>query len=303
MVIENQIENQSRKQSIIEPMIVCDPEIRQNKEITELLIEKSNTTIHDQCDVEEELADVLRVRDDSDDAESVLSNLSESRPKPTTKVLKTRKQLIFRIKQTCEHLQILPEDVRKMRLHRKRKNSLERILKEKIGLLVTTKAEEHAGIPQGKPERIEFCVKILYKFDLSCMLIVEKAVSWLNTGYEIKDLARTIDSDPDCRQELQSALRDFISESEYCDVIQEYASPGVRILLAHMYPLVNCLKKVGNVPTEPLPAEVKNAVMSGAIRNIIRPPMRGNASILRPMVKNVRNGLASSNTSLPYFAS
>jgi hypothetical protein len=272
----------SRKQSIDEPTIVVDPIIHENNVHEESLIQKSTESVEDNS-VEEELADVLRVQDSSD-AESVLSNLSEKSRSPP-KILKTRKQLILRIKQTCEHLKIPEEDVRKMRLHRKRKNSLERILKEKIGLLVTTQAEKQAGIPQGKPERIEFCVRILYKFDLSCMLIVEKAVSWLNTGYEMKDLARTIDSDPDCRQELQSALRDFISESEYCDVIQEYASPGVRILLAHMYPLVNCLKKVDKNPSQQLPPEIQNAVMSGAIRGVIRPPRCGKASILRPTVR------------------
>ena len=90
--------------------------------------------------VEKEIGDVLRVSssDDASECESVLSNAGK--PQKKAKLIKTRKQLIERIKDTCKHLGEAEEDIRALRLHRKRKNSLDALLKEKVAQMITRRA-------------------------------------------------------------------------------------------------------------------------------------------------------------------
>ena len=93
-------------------------------------LEKNNV---DQS-AEKELAACLKVNSDSE------SSCSEPSPKkPVSKTLKTRGDLIRKIKQTSEVLGN-QEEVKSMRLHRRRKNSLDGILQEQVARCVQRQA-------------------------------------------------------------------------------------------------------------------------------------------------------------------
>ncbi len=70
--------------------------------------------------------------------------------------------------------------------------------------MITRRAEKEMGIPQEGDKRLDFCVRVLFRFDLSCMLLAEKAFAWFDTGMSIDGLARTTDQDPMIRDEINS---------------------------------------------------------------------------------------------------
>ena len=76
-------------------------------------------------------------------------------------------------------------EVKSMRLHRRRRASLDAILKEQIAKCVTQEAEKRMGIPPAEDQegRMTYAVECLYSFDLCCCKLVEKCVSpWQKTG-------------------------------------------------------------------------------------------------------------------------
>jgi hypothetical protein len=219
---------------------------------------------------EKELAACLKVHDSGSDSDvSVVSTRSKSKFIPKT--LKTRADLIKKIKQTSEHLgnQI---EVKSMRLHRRRRNSLQDILKEQVARVVQTQAEKQLGIPQEHDKRLEYAVSCLYKFDICVMKIAERVVDYCNFGMTIDGLAKTIDSDKDIKCEMKEALKDFIEEGEY-DWVKEAASPTTRLLLCHLYPLMSVLRRSEEIQkTKEIFPGMMPGLATAKIRSVIRPP-------------------------------
>ena len=217
---------------------------------------------------EKELANCLKVQSDSDSE----SEADEKKPF-VPKQLKTRADLIRKIKQSAE---VLGNDaeVKSMRLHRRRRNSLDGILREQVARVVQTEAEKNLGIPQEEDKRREYAIQCLYKFDICAMKIVEKVVEYCNMGVTVDGLAQTIDTDSCMKEELKSALGDFIDEGDY-DWIKTAASPTTRILLVHLYPLMSCLRKTEPVRKPPaIFPRMKQELATAGLRSVFRPPQK-----------------------------
>ena len=138
---------------------------------------QSNPSANSEDDIkaEKELANCLQVPEMSD-SESEVSEITEN-VKRVPKTLKTRSDLIRKIKESSEVLGN-QDEIKKMCIHRRRKNSLAEILKEQIGRCVQKSAEKQMGIPEGEDKRLDYAVNCLYKFDLCVMTLVEKVVDW-----------------------------------------------------------------------------------------------------------------------------
>ncbi len=216
--------------------------------------------------VEDELAECLKV---DSGCESDISTLSEKKHVPKT--LKTRKAIIRKIQETAVHLGNELE-IKGKRIHRMRKNSLDHLLKEQVARLVQRSAENQLGIPQEEDKRLEYAVQCLYKFDICVLKLTEKCVNWANFGLTVDGLASAIDTDSQMKDEVKSALRDFIVESDL-DWVKEAASPTTRLLLCHLYPLCSVLRKSEPVQSrrEIFPG-MNTAVGVSKLRSVFRPP-------------------------------
>ena len=118
------------------------PEIKSDTEnqVEKQEISQGQSEVDPDRSAEKELAACLKVHESGSDSDaSVVSTRSKSKFIPKT--LKTRADLIKKIKQTAEHLGNEAE-VKSMRLHRRRRNSLQDILKEQVARVVQTQAEK-----------------------------------------------------------------------------------------------------------------------------------------------------------------
>jgi hypothetical protein len=263
-------------------------------EINPLIEDQSrNQDLDKKSIAETELAKCLKVDDSGSDCESVLStksvksNVSEKKFVPKT--LKTRNDLIRKIQESSSLLGN-QEEIKGMRLHRRRKNSLESILKEQIAKCVQKSAEQHLGIPQNEDKRLEYAVKCLYKFDICVLKLVERVVNYCDFGVTVDDLAMTVDSDQNIKQEMHDALRDFIVEGEY-SWVKEAASPTTRLLLCHLYPLMSVLRK--KEPTKKVPDIIPNQrteLFKAKVKSVIRPPQKNSEPTIarRPLPPGIK---------------
>ena len=188
--------------------------------------------------------------------------------------MKTRAALIAKIQEMSE-ISGNQAEVKKMRLHRRRRNSLDGILREQFAKAVTNEAEKRLGIPPEEDHegRMTYAVNALYRFDLCCCKLIERAVDYCDLGATCEGLSATIDGDPRIRSEIKKSLRDWLIENDNMAWIETCASPSTRLLLCHLFPLVSVLraKEADHKKTE-ISSELKMGLATATIRNVVDPP-------------------------------
>ena len=173
--------------------------------------DEKNQTIDSQINgAENEIAQCLKV-DSTDSDSSNDDRVSVEKKRFVPKTLKTRADLIRKIKQSSEALGN-QDEVKAMRLHRRRRNSLDGILREQVAKVVQKHAEKAIGIPQDSDKRLAYAVDMCYRLDLCFLKIIERVVDYCNVGVTVSGLAETIDQDANLKGELKDALKDFIEE-------------------------------------------------------------------------------------------
>ena len=270
---------------LTEPQLAVAAPVTTHTSLTPEIVESLN------IDAENEISKVLAVPDldqpeinektqknviiDSD-VESEPEVRQKKQPKFVPGGVKTRADLIRKIQEISE-VNGNQAEVKKMRLHRRRRNSLDLILKEQFAKAVTSEAEKRMGIPpqEDTDGRLSYAVNALYRFDLCCCKLVEKAVEYLDMGATCEGLSATIDGDPRIRSEIKKSFRDWLIENNNMEWIETAASPSTRILLCHLYPLISVLraKPTGHKNTEISP-EVQLGIATATLRNAVDPPRR-----------------------------
>ena len=245
------------------------------EEKSQALIENPQTP--DTC--EQEMAEILCVTDKTPDINQ------EIEPKSPEKTInqenqpfvpggiKTRADLIIKIQESANVVGNHSE-VKSLQLHRRRKNSLESILREQVARAVEAQSEKDLGIPEDTEGRLNYAIDMLYSFDLCLCKALEKACEFVQASpVEITGFAKTIDSDPRIKHEIKQSFKDWISESEGMrGWVESCASPSTRLLLCHLYPLMAVARKKGQKLQEDLPVNLKLAAARAKLRATLDPP-------------------------------
>ena len=261
---------------------------------------------------EEEIADLLKVDDfEEEKQDPVLQNQEVDKeykenqenqgldekinPKKHKQGIKTRADLIAKIQESSEFLHNEAE-IKQLRLHRRRRNSLEKILRSQVDRAVLSQAEREIGIPEEHEARVSYAVDMLYNFDLMICKAIEKGCELVNIiPIEIKNLSETIDGDPRIKGEIKKGFSDWIKESPGMQGwVDQMASPSTRILLCHLYPLMHCLKLKERKNTKELSSNLKMKIAAAKMRGIIDPPRsvllkRDISKLRRPLPKILEN--------------
>ena len=255
-----------------EPEVAVSPPPTIHESLTPEIIDNIN------IDTENEISKVLQVPEfeEINDEKEQINEVKKKHAKFVPGGVKTRADLIRKIQETAE-IAGNEAEVKAMRLHRRRRNSLDNILKEQFTKCVTQEAEKRMGIPPAEDHegRISYAVDMLYNFDLCVCKLVEKAVDYLDIGATCEGLAATIDGDPRIRTELKKSFHSWLLENDGLKWAESYATPGTKILLCHLYPLISVLRaKTANHKKQEIPAEVTQALATATLRNVIDPPRR-----------------------------
>ena len=237
---------------------------------------------------EAEIADVLCVVDKKIDVNHDINQEIKQPAPPKQKVeqyvpggIKTRADLIRKIQESCNVVGNHAE-VKSMQLHRRRKGSLECILREQVAKAVETTAERDLGIPADKDGRLEYAIDMLYNFDICVCKALEKALEFVEMSpVEITGFAECVDNDPRIQKEIKQSFRDWIEESEGMQSwVEQCASPSTRLLLCHLYPLMHCARRKGKKTiTREIPTKLKFAAASAKLRAVVDPPVSSEEKI------------------------
>ena len=256
----------------VEPSINVAAPADQHESLTEDIVNELNV------DAELEISKVLQVDEKSEiNGEVNKSTVPEKEIKPTKFVpgaVKTRAALIQKIQETAEIVGN-EADVKSMRLHRRRRNSLDTILKEQITKCVHQEAEKRMGIPPADDTegRLAYAVEMLYNFDLCCCKLVERIVDYCDLGATCEGFSETIDKDPRIRSEIKRSFADWIKENDNMQWLETAASPSTRLLLCHLYPLMSVLRaKTDTHKKQEIPPEVKMGLLGAKLRSAVDPP-------------------------------
>ena len=242
---------QTPEQELCEILKVDEPEINQSEEADE------------------------KINVDQPEIKPVDSEIKEKQSPKKPKGVKTRADLIEKIKESSEVVGNQVE-IKGMRLHRRRRNSLENILREQVQMAVEQHAEKTCGIPQENDQRLSYAVDMLYNFDMLVCKGLEKACEFTNLiPVEVTGLSETIDNDPRIRNEVKRGFEDWIKESPGLQGwVDQAASPSTRILLCHLYPLMACMKlKDKNKKARPIPMNLKMHAGIAKMRSVVDPPV------------------------------
>ena len=84
---------------------------------------------------------------------------------------------------------------------------------------------------------------MLYRFDLTCCALAEKAVDWTQGyhGLTAEGFAESIDRNENLRDEIQEAWRLILQEEENRWVL-DYCGPGSRLAMPHLYALTHVIR-------------------------------------------------------------
>jgi citrate lyase gamma subunit len=240
-----------------------------------MIEEKSEFIENQSC--EEEIAEVLCVVDKPVDISQQIKPPSPQKQKIEAFVpggIKTRGDLIRKIKESCNVVGNHAE-IKSMQLHRRRKGSLECILREQVAQAVEKSAERDLGIPEDQNGRLEYAIDMLYNFDICVCKALEKALDFVEMSpVEITGFAECVDQDPRIQKEIKQSFRDWINESEGMrDWVSSCASPSTRLICVHLYPLMHCAKKKGTRTIKrEIPVGLQFAAAGAKLRAVIDPP-------------------------------
>ena len=194
-------------------------------------------------------------------------------PVGTSNVLKTRKQLIQKIKEVCEHR---GTDAKSLNLARRRKNSLQEILKTQFAEAAEQAVPEHdvhgdlQGIlPEGMEAREKFALDMAYRLDLTLCKVLEKGVEWSDGyhGLTAHGFASGIEENETLSNEIRNCWQEILNEEDN-QWLLEYCSATSRLVLCHVYGLLNSLRKKEGTPKndKPRPVPKFNRLPSVPIR-------------------------------------
>ena len=191
-------------------------------------------------------------------------------PKPTgdSAVLKTRKDLIDQIKKVAGSR---GEDVKKLNLGRRRKNSLQGILKEQLQEAVRSEMEPDIApeVAQlGLDNNQEFVVNMCFRFDLTMCKLLERGIDGTSGwhGLTCDGFSESIEENECLSSEIRSCWAEIISEPENAWIV-ESCSASMRLFLAHCYPLCGTLraKKARTLERKPFRAHHTNVQKTNPI--------------------------------------
>jgi hypothetical protein len=164
-------------------------------------------------------------------------------------VLKTRKQLIEKITEICERRQ---ENPKLLNLKRRRKRSLENILKVQFAEAAQKEMDEshnvhpelEKALPPGMEARVKFGVDMAFRLDLTICALLEKGVAWTDSwhGMCANGFAQSIEQNETLSSEIKACWEEILNEPEN-DWILESCTTTMRLFLCHMYGLMNVLKQ------------------------------------------------------------
>ena len=164
-----------------------------------------------------------------------------------SKVLKTRKQLIEKITEICEHRN---ENVKLLNLKRRRKRSLENILQTQLAEAAQKEMEPEVHpelekvLPQGMQAKMKFGIDMAFRLDLTLCAILEKGVSFTDAwhGLTADGYARSIEQNETLSSEIKTCWEEILSEPEN-EWILDSCTASMRLFMCHAYGLMNVLKK------------------------------------------------------------
>ena len=204
----------------------------------------------------------------------------EKKPK-VTKALKTRKDLQNQIRMVCESR---GEDPKKHNLGRRRKNSLENILKAQLA----EAAEEQINqVPEEAKEQVrglsgnmKFAVGMAYRLDLTLCKVAESLVSATDKyhGMTVGGFCETIEGSPNMQSEIKECWEEILSDPENAHLL-EYCSPAARLMLIHSYAIAACIRSKEakrDVPRHATPRpEIVQTFQPQPVRPVVTPRPTG----------------------------
>ena len=182
-----------------------------------------------------------------------------SAPEPAVSpTLKTRKQLIAKIREVCAHRGIDPKP---MNLGRRRKNSLQDIIQTQFAEAAETVVGDEE-IPEGfegAPKNMAYAVQMLYRMDLTLCRLLEGSVDWTSGyhGMTASGFTQGIETNDRLSDEIKSCWQELLEDPEN-EWIAEYCTAGSRLVLAHVYGLMSVLRSK-NSAVQHAPPEMPQA--------------------------------------------
>ena len=209
-------------------------------------------------DAEDEIGTVLQQRSRTPSVVSNVSTLSVESQLPfpenvqhteeykpfESKHLKTRKDLIFSIKEVCRRTGKSPEFVKKMKLERMRKKSLQNCLGELVNTAVENEIHKEIGIPSKddvKGRRL-FATDMLFKMDKTLCVLAEKFVDSTSENWHGMSITGYAEAISENEKEIKDCFLEFVSQPENSFIL-EYTSAGTRLFMYHMFPLAQTLRR------------------------------------------------------------
>jgi hypothetical protein len=175
------------------------------------------------------------------EAGDILSAPVQEEPMGTSKVLKTRADLINKINEISDRR---GDDIKHLNLKRRRKKSLENILASKFAEAHTVHPELQKALPEGTEARTQFALDMLFRLDLTLCALMEKGVSATDGfhGLTCEGFARSIEENPTLTSEIKACWLEILSEPDN-EWILESCTTSARLFLCHCYGLMNVLRQ------------------------------------------------------------
>jgi hypothetical protein len=109
-------------------------------------------------------------------------------------------------------------------------------------------------LPEGMEAREKFALDMAFRLDLTLCKVLEKGVEW-TTGYHgltADGFASGIEENDTLSNEIRNCWQEILNEEDNA-WIMEYCSATSRLVLCHVYGLLNALRKKGATDGPPPP--------------------------------------------------
>ena len=190
-----------------------------------------------ELDPDQKLAEVLSVKPENDIVQKIPEREPEERKetedyRPSNNV--TRKKLITKVREIMRVSGKDEAEIKDLNLHRRRKNSLKRLLRSELDCAMNRDLEKKIGLPADPAKREEWVLNTLYRLDLTFCKMLEKGVDFLGSPVVIDGFSEEIENTPGLQEEIKGAFAEFLRDPDN-EWIKEYSSPGIRLVMAHAY--------------------------------------------------------------------
>ena len=184
------------------------------EEITEQRVEEEQ-----KLEADLKISSILAVPDKDSDNESVMSELSPVKPKRkkyNPKAAKTRKNMIRKLQELYAMTGKTQEEIRAMNLHRRRKASIQDLLKNEVQFQMDKVIEKKTGVPLTGTEEQKrlWCCDLLFRFDMTCCKLLERGVEFLPVNVSIDGFTRTFEESPQLQREVKDCFEEWIMSAD-----------------------------------------------------------------------------------------